>query len=71
MFIIGTIWLWHMVMPDKCDSKGSWLSQHLCRWLIPEQVVILQDILTGGIIAGLVAEHIKRRLKGTDKEGVA
>jgi hypothetical protein len=31
-------------------------------WLDSDQMEKLQDILTGGIIAGLVADHFKRRM---------
>jgi hypothetical protein len=50
MGFLGAIWLYHIVMPDKC------------KWLTCDQVTIIQDILTGGIIAGLLADHFKKRL---------
>lgn len=61
MALIGIVWFAHMIFPEKCTA-GNILSEHFCRWLIPEQVIIIQDILTGGIIAGLIADHIKRRM---------
>jgi hypothetical protein len=49
-FMIGVVWLIHMIVPQRY------------RWLTCDQVTILQDILTGGIVAGLVGEHFKRRI---------
>lgn len=67
MFILGAIWLLHMVLPESCSTRcnlmaGVFQMPPICRWLSPEQVVVIQDILTGGLIAGLLAEHIRKRL---------
>lgn len=62
MALLGIVWLIHTVFPEKCSAAVNVFGLQLCRWLIPEQVIIIQDILTGGIIAGLIAEHIKRRM---------
>lgn len=48
--ILGTVWVLHLILPEKR------------RWLTPDQVIIIQDILTGGLIAGLLADHFKRRM---------
>jgi hypothetical protein len=62
MAVLGIVWLAHMVLPEKCSPSASIFGIQLCRWLIPEQVIIIQDVLTGGIIAGLIGDHIKRRM---------
>jgi hypothetical protein len=63
--LFGIVWVWHMIAPDKCTvfiqigSAKIWL----CRWLTCDQVTIVQDIVTGGLIAGLLAEHFRHRMK--------
>lgn len=52
LFIIGVVWLLQIVLPERC------------RWLSADQTTILQDILTGGLVAGLIGEHFKKRLSG-------
>jgi hypothetical protein len=52
MGVIGAIWICHLVT-----------AQHTpLHWLNDEQMQKLQDILTGGLVAGLVADHFKRRM---------
>ena len=62
MAILGIVWLLHMVLPAKCSGYLP-----VCRWLEPDEVVVIQDILTGGLIAGLVADHFRRRLNFNKK----
>lgn len=31
-------------------------------WLTKEQFDLIQGVLTGGIIAGLIADHVRRRM---------
>lgn len=47
---VGSIWLWHLLMPPKC------------RWLTTEDVSHLQSIATAGLLVGLVSNHFKKRL---------
>jgi hypothetical protein len=52
MGVIGGVWIWNLIMPVHSPAH----------WLDSDQMEKLQDILTGGIIAGLVADHFKRRM---------
>src|SRR6202007_2006112 len=40
--VLGIVWLLHLILPEKCDHS------YVCRWLSPDEVTIIQDILTGG-----------------------
>lgn len=46
---VGGVWFFHLVAP----AYG---------WLKPDQLDKLQGLLTGGVIAGLVADHVKKRM---------
>jgi hypothetical protein len=59
--IIGVIWLLHMILPERCGPASCWYIC-FCRWLTPDQVTILQDVLTGGLIGGLLADHFRKRM---------
>lgn len=63
MAVLGVTWLAHMVLPAKCEGYI-----HVCRWLEPDEITVIQDILTGGLIAGLVADHFRRRLNFHKKD---
>ena len=52
MGVIGIVWIWHLITPET--SRLHWLSE--------AQMEKLQDVLTGGLVAGLVADHFKRRM---------
>jgi len=66
MCIFGIIWILHMILPDNCDTQKCFLwTFKLCRWLSPDQITILQDIVTGGLIGGILADHFKRRMDRT------
>lgn len=47
---IGLTWLYHLLAPD------SW------HWLKPDGVSKVQNIFTGGILAGVVADHFRKRV---------
>lgn len=53
LFVFGVIWAWHMVAPPYL------------RWLTPDEITVVQDVLTGGLVAGLIADHFKRRVGRT------
>lgn len=52
MAVLGAVWIWHLITPEH----SYW------HWLDESQIEKLQDILTGGLVAGLVADHLRRRL---------
>ena len=45
----GLTWAWHLLAP-----KWGWLTK--------EQREAIQGLLTGGVIVGLIADHVKRRM---------
>lgn len=47
--IFAVIWGWHVVLPEKCH------------WLDASQLETMQNILTGGVLAGLISEQFKKR----------
>lgn len=47
---VGGTWFWHILMPEK------W------HWLTADQVSKLQNLVTGGILTGIAAGHIKKRM---------
>lgn len=62
--IFGIVWVLHIVLPETCKPFFYlWGTYYcLCRWLTPDQTMIVQDIVTGGLIAGLLADHFRRRI---------
>ena len=46
----GFVWLWHMLAPNRYH------------WLTDTQVEHIQTIFTGGVLAGLLSDHLRRRL---------
>lgn len=50
-FLSAVIWLWHMLAPE------------CLHYLTPEQQSKLQALLTGGILAGAISNHMRKRLK--------
>lgn len=50
LLALAFTWIWHLLMPD------SW------HWLQPESVAKLQNIVTGGVLAGVATGHLKRRI---------
>jgi hypothetical protein len=58
--VLGTVWTLHLVLPERSPIlPGGWL---LCRWLTADQVTVIQNILTGGLVAGIVTDHFKKRV---------
>lgn len=60
LVLLAVTWLIHVLAPTGtkldvgCFSLGGWLK--------PSDFERVQGILTGGVIAGLVADHFKRRI---------
>lgn len=52
----------HLVLPEQPETKHHvyWLHG----WLSDDQLDDIKGILAGGLIAGLVADHFKRRMGG-------
>lgn len=50
MLAVGIVWTWHLVSPD------CW------QWLDHEQLDTLKDLLTGGLIVGVLTDHFRKRL---------
>lgn len=48
LLIAGGIWFWHIITP--------------CHFLPPEQLSVLQNMLTGGILVSGGAAYVKKRL---------
>lgn len=55
--VLGAVWVLHMVLPEKAAT--SWRPHG---WLSKEQLDNISGLLAGGVIAGLVADHVKRRV---------
>jgi hypothetical protein len=58
--LISTIWVLHLVLPENSMGVG-WVS-YLHGWLSKDQLDKITGVLAGGAIAGLVADHFKRRM---------
>ncbi len=58
--ILSAIWIAHFILPEKSAGTG-WVS-YLHGWLSPGQLDKITGVLAGGVIAGLVADHFKRRM---------
>jgi hypothetical protein len=56
--LIAAIWIWHQITPVKFMVFDTVI---YCQWLSKNQLDVLQNILTGGIIAGAVGKHIEKR----------
>lgn len=48
--VVGVVWFWHLLTPQWLHFLGS------------EEIDKLQNIVTGGVITGIGADHIKRRI---------
>jgi hypothetical protein len=48
--LIGVTWLWHMLTP------------YPCHWLKDDQLERIQNIFAGVVLAGLLADHFRKRL---------
>lgn len=53
--VLGAIWLWHLTAPT------SW------RWLREQDLDHVQNLIAGGVLASLTADHFKRRLSRADQ----
>jgi hypothetical protein len=60
--VFGIVWALHMILPERCVSIIGCKSYCIGRWLTGDQITILQDIVTGGLIAGLLADHFRKRV---------
>lgn len=60
------IWALYLIGASIVAAAGIWLYHLLApecyRWLTKEQVDRIQDVVTGGIIVGIVSGHLKKRL---------
>tara|TARA_R110002072_G_scaffold18767_3_gene69872 strand:+ start:870 stop:1244 length:375 start_codon:yes stop_codon:yes gene_type:complete len=48
LIIAGVVWFWHIITP--------------CHFLPPEQLSVLQNMLTGGVLVSGGAAYVKKRL---------
>lgn len=48
---MALIWVWHIAAP------AQW------RWLEDVKLDKLQDVLTGGVIASILVDHFRKRLR--------
>jgi len=54
-FLLAGVWLFHLIRPSDCDFV-------IRGWLTATQLDKVEGLLAGGIIAGLVSDHFKRRM---------
>ena len=62
--LLATVWVLHMLLPERVaglNAAGDWWSR-IHGWLNKDQVDKVAGVLAGGVIAGLVADHFKRRM---------
>ena len=50
LLAIGAVWTWHLLSPE------GW------RWLEAAKIDKIQNLVTGGVLAGLIAEQFRRRI---------
>ncbi len=50
VFSFAAIWAWHTLTPE------CW------HWLNPSQLDNIQNIVTGGVLAGIIADQFRRRI---------
>lgn len=60
--VLSSVWILHMIIPTQSIGAG-WLS-YIHGWLTVDQLEKIGGLLAGGVIAGLVADHFKRRMGG-------
>ncbi len=58
--VLATIWVLHLILPEK--PVGKWFVYYFHCWLTKDQLDDIAGVLAGGLIAGLVADHFKRRM---------
>lgn len=58
--VLGGVWMLHLVLPERSPVLPGGIL--LCRWLTADQVTVIQNILTGGLVAGIVTDHFKKRI---------
>lgn len=58
---LAAVWLFHLIAPTTGTKPLTGLIT-VRGWLNPAQLDKIEGILAGGIIAGLVADHFKRRM---------
>lgn len=49
LFCFGVVWCWHVLAP--C----TW------RWLLTDEIQRVQNLVTGGVLAGLISDQFRRR----------
>lgn len=60
--LLAAVWVLHMILPESSMATG-WVS-YVHGWLTDGQLDRITGLLAGGVIAGLVADHFKRRMGG-------
>lgn len=58
--ILAAAWVLHLVLPEKSQT-GDYV-YYLHAWLTKDQLDDISGVLAGGVIAGLVVDHFKRRM---------
>lgn len=58
--VLGGVWMLHLILPERSPVLPGGLL--LSRWLTADQVTVIQNILTGGLVAGIVTDHFKKRV---------
>lgn len=57
--LLAAAWVAHLILPDhKVDGWAPFIHG----WLSKDQLDHISGVLTTGVIAGLVADHFKRRM---------
>jgi hypothetical protein len=57
--LLAAVWVVHLVLPDH--KVVGW-APFIHGWLSKDQLDHISGVLTTGVIAGLVADHFKRRI---------
>lgn len=57
---LALVWVLHMILPAKAETADYIYYVH--GWLTDDQLDKITGVLAGGVIAGLVADHFKRRM---------
>ena len=51
VLLFGFTWAWHILAP------------HCMHWLEPDELGRIQSIVTGGVLAGLIADQFRKRMQ--------
>lgn len=50
-FVFALVWSYHVLLPESCH------------WLSTERVEAIQNMVTGGVLAALLAQQFEKRIK--------